>query len=66
MDDTNPYVLDPEVGRALASSTAGNVRFCSYANTRGRSGLIVQHVRASLPAGARPAIEFGNTSTPRS
>jgi hypothetical protein len=34
MDDTNPYVLDPEVGRALASSTRGQravLQLCQHA-----------------------------------
>jgi Xaa-Pro dipeptidase len=64
LDDTFLYVLDLEVGRALASSTAHNVLYCSYANTRSKSQLIAQHVLANLPTGARLAIEFGNTSTP--
>lgn len=63
-DDTVLYVLDLEVGRALASSCAGNIRYCSYANTRSKAELIAEHVRSSLPQGARLAIEFGNTSTP--
>ncbi len=63
-DDTFLYVPDLEVGRALASSTAHHVLYCSYANTRTKSELIAHHVLATLPAGARLAIEFGNTSTP--
>lgn len=63
-DDTYLYVLDLEVGRALASSTAHHVLFCSYADTRGTAELIVRHVTGVLPQGARLAVEFGNTSTP--
>lgn len=63
-DETFLYVLDLEVGRALASSTAQNILYCSYANTRSKSDLIARHVTGSLPQRARLAIEFGNTSTP--
>jgi len=63
-DETFLYVLDLEVGRALASSTAQNILYCSYANTRSKPELIARHVTGSLPQRARLAIEFGNTSTP--
>lgn len=63
-DETCLYVLDLEVGRALASSSARNVLFCSYANTRSKAELIVGHVTSALPQGARLALEFGNASTP--
>jgi len=63
-DATYLYVLDLEVGRALASSSADNILFCSYANTRSKSELIARHVAGALPQGARLAVEFGNTSTP--
>lgn len=63
-DSTYLYVLDLEVGRALASSSAQNILFCSYANTRSKSELIAQHAAGVLPQGARLAVEFGNTSTP--
>ncbi|WP_181765651.1 M24 family metallopeptidase [Streptomyces albidus (ex Kaewkla and Franco 2022)] len=63
-EDTYLYVLDLEVGRALASSDVQNVLYCSYANTRNKSQLIAEHVVSTLPQRARLAIEFGNTSTP--
>jgi Xaa-Pro dipeptidase len=63
-DATYLYVLDLEVGRALASSSAENILFCSYANTRSKNELIARHVVGALPQGARLAVEFGNTSTP--
>jgi Xaa-Pro aminopeptidase len=63
-EETFLYVLDLEVGRALASSTAQNVLYCGYANTRSKTELIARHVVGALPQRARLAIEFGNTSTP--
>lgn len=63
-DATCLYVLDLEIGRALASSTAQHVLFCSYANTRSKAELIAEHVNRTLPQGSRLAIEFGGASTP--
>lgn len=63
-DSTYLYVMDLEVGRALASSSAKNILFTSYANTRSGTELITDHVLGVLPDRARLAIEFGNTSTP--
>jgi Xaa-Pro dipeptidase len=65
-DDMFLYVLDLEIGRALASSLVDNILYCGY-DTMGRSlELIAEHAGRQLPAGGRLAVESGHTSTPAS
>ena len=62
--DTVLYVLDLEIGRALTSSCARNVLYCSYSDTRTKLELIADHAAGTLPRGSRIAIELGHTMTP--
>jgi Xaa-Pro dipeptidase len=62
--ETVLYVPDLEVGRALASSRAGTVAYCGYADALSSIELFLDHVVAPLPARARVGIEIGHTSTP--
>lgn len=62
--DTYLYVPDLEVGRALASSRAGNIRYCGYADALRGLELFLEHAVGVLPRRARVGIEVGHTSTP--
>lgn len=62
--DTFLYIPDLEVGRALASSRAGNVVYCGYADALRGLELFLDHVVSVLPRQARVGIEVGHTSTP--
>ncbi|WP_326686252.1 M24 family metallopeptidase [Streptomyces sp. NBC_01795] len=62
--DTHLYLPDLEVGRALASSVAGNLHFCGYADALVGLELFLQHAASVLPEGARVGVEIGHASTP--
>ena len=62
--DTYLYVPDLEVGRALASSRAGNILYCGYADALRSLELFLDHAVTLLPRGARVGVEVGHTSTP--
>ncbi|MPZ65792.1 MAG: M24 family metallopeptidase [Pseudonocardiaceae bacterium] len=62
--DTFLYIPDLEVGRALASSRAGNVVYCGYADALRGLESFLDHVVSVLPRRARVGIELGHTSTP--
>ncbi|MBB4932269.1 Xaa-Pro dipeptidase [Lipingzhangella halophila] len=62
--ETYLYVPDLEVGRALATSRVGNIRFCGYADALRGLELYLDHVARVLPPGARVGVEFGHASTP--
>ncbi len=62
--DTYLYVPDLEVGRALASSRVGGIRYCGYADAlQGLEGFL-EHALSVLPASARLGVETAHTSTP--
>ncbi|KIH99533.1 hypothetical protein LP52_06495 [Streptomonospora alba] len=63
-DDTYLYVPDLEVGRALASSRPGHIRYVGYADALRSLGLFLDHAAGVLPQGARVGVEAGHTSTP--
>jgi Xaa-Pro dipeptidase len=65
-DDMVLYVLDLEIGRALASSCVDNILYCGYDTMARSMELIVEHAGRQLPAGGRLAVEAGHTSTPPS
>lgn len=58
------YVMDLEVGRALASSSAGEIVYTGYDNTRNRDDLVTEHVRRTLGPRTRLAVELHGASTP--
>ncbi len=62
--DTYLYVPDLEVGRALASSDVGNVRFCGYADALRSLAVFLDHAVNVVPHAARVGLETGHTSTP--
>ncbi|NLU74384.1 aminopeptidase P family protein [Streptomyces sp. HNM0575] len=62
--DTHLYIPDLEVGRALASSLAGNIHYCGYADALRGLELFLQHAASVLPARARVGVETGHPSTP--
>lgn len=62
--DTFLYVPDFEIGRALASSCAPNVRYFRYASAQAGLELIAKHAAEELPRRARIAVELGHTATP--
>lgn len=62
--DTHLYLPDLEVGRALASSVAGNLHYCGYADALRGLELFLQHTASVLPKGARVGVEIGHASTP--
>lgn len=61
--ETHLYLPDLEVGRALASSVAGNLHFCGYADALRGLDLFLQHTASVLPKGARVGVEIGHAST---
>ncbi|GAA2069602.1 Xaa-Pro peptidase family protein [Streptomyces albiaxialis] len=62
--ETHLYIPDLEVGRALASSVAGNLHYCGYADALRGLELFLQHAASVLPRGARVGVETGHPSTP--
>lgn len=62
--DTYLYVPDLEVGRALASSRAGNILYCGYADALQGLEQFFDHAVGVVRSGARVGIEMGHTSTP--
>jgi Xaa-Pro dipeptidase len=58
------YVLDLEIGRALASSQAGTILYCGYDTMPRALELIAEHAARQVPRGGRLAVETGHTSTP--
>ncbi|WP_245645715.1 M24 family metallopeptidase [Pseudonocardia acaciae] len=58
------YVMDLEVGRALASSSADEIVYTGYDNTRDRDELVTAHVRRTLGTGGRLAVELQGATTP--
>lgn len=58
------YVLDLEIGRALASSRASQILYCGYTDTGTRYRLIAEHLAQVLPRGCRIALEPRHPSTP--
>ncbi|MEU3270288.1 Xaa-Pro peptidase family protein [Saccharomonospora sp. NPDC006951] len=64
MSDTYLYVPDLEVGRALASSRVGNIRFCGYADALRGLEIFLADAAGVLPDGAPVGIETGHGSTP--
>ncbi|GAB3300067.1 M24 family metallopeptidase [Parasphingorhabdus pacifica] len=62
--DTFLYVPDLEVGRALASSRVGNVRYAGYADALGSLERFLDHAVGVLPRAARVGVEAGHASTP--
>ncbi|WP_222936813.1 Xaa-Pro peptidase family protein [Streptomonospora sp. PA3] len=58
------YVPDLEVGRALAGSRVGRIRFVGYADALRSLGMFLDHAAGLLPPGARVGIEAGHASTP--
>ena len=62
--DTHLYIPDLEVGRALASSLAGNLHYCGYADALRGLELFLEHAAGLLPPGARVGVETGHPSTP--
>lgn len=62
--DTFLYVPDLEVGRALASSRAGNIVYCGYAGALRGLELFLDHAVSVLPRRTRAGIELGHAATP--
>ncbi|HZZ48506.1 MAG TPA: Xaa-Pro peptidase family protein [Pseudonocardia sp.] len=63
-DDLYLYVLDLEIGRALASSNVTNVLYCDYSTMHRALESVAGHVAAVLPSGATVALENSATGTP--
>lgn len=62
--DTFLYIPDLEVGRALASSRAGNIVYCGYAGALRGLESFLDHAVSVLPHGTRVGIELGHAATP--
>ncbi|MDT0300654.1 M24 family metallopeptidase [Streptomonospora wellingtoniae] len=62
--DTCLYVPDLEVGRALATSRVGRIRFCGYADALVSLRTFLDDAAGGLGAGARVGVEVGHASTP--
>jgi Xaa-Pro dipeptidase len=62
--DTFLYIPDLEVGRALASSRAGNIVYCGYAGALRGLQSFLDHAVSVLPHGTRVGIELGHAATP--
>ncbi len=62
--ETHLYLPDLEVGRALASSVAGSLHYCGYADALRGLELFIRHAATVLPQGARVGVEVGH-GTPR-
>lgn len=62
--ETHLYLPDLEVGRALASSVAGSLHYCGYADALRGLELFIRHAATVLPQGARVGVEVGHASTP--
>lgn len=62
--ETVLYVPDLEVGRALASSCADQIRFCGYSDALTGLAQFIAHAAQTLTPGARVGVEMGAASTP--
>ncbi|WP_245607036.1 M24 family metallopeptidase [Pseudonocardia spinosispora] len=58
------YVLDLEIGRALASSTVEDILYCDYSTMHRALESVTGHVASVLSAGAVVALENSSTGTP--
>lgn len=63
-EDVFLYVLDLELGRAIASSCAANICYCDYSRMHRALGAVAAHVSSVMPKNGRLAVETGHVSTP--
>lgn len=63
--ETVLYVPDLEVGRALASSCADQIRFCGYSDALTSLERFIAHAASNLTSGARVGVEMSAPTPPR-